>query len=90
MNSLHLNTAQCSKVADRKHHRVAVEEAYLGTVTAFGSHGRPLTNVAALKYPGRILADIDYDWLEVVDNLRKARKKWAGISTIFGHWGVYA
>ena len=27
MNRRNLNTAQCSKVADSKHHRVAVEEA---------------------------------------------------------------
>ena len=90
LNGRHPNTAQCTKVAERKCHSLAVEKARAGTERAFREYSHPLTNVAAFKYLDRILSSVDCDWTEVVVNLRKARKKWARMSRILGQEGANA
>ena len=48
----------------------------------FQAHGRTLVAVAEFKYLGRVLTASDENWLEVVDNLRKAWKRWARMSRV--------
>ena len=59
LNGRHPNTAQCTKVAERKCHSLAVEKARAGTERAFREYSHPLTNVAAFKYLDRILSSVD-------------------------------
>ena len=42
--------------------------------------------VTSFKYLERVLTASDNDWPEVVNNLRKARRKWMKFSMIWG-WG---
>ena len=44
-------------------------------VTTFWYYGHLLSNVTWFKYLGCILMSMDDDYLEVVENLRKAKKK---------------
>ena len=54
----------------------------------FQAYRRPLETVTAFKYLGRVLTASYYDWLVVVDNLRKARSRWAYRSSILGQEGA--
>ena len=54
----------------------------------FHSYGRPLVVVENFKYLGRMLTDLDDDWPEGVDNLRKTLKWWARMSSILGREGA--
>ena len=80
LNCLRLNISLCSKVAESKYRWLAVEEAPSGTETAFWDHGFPITNVASFKYLGHLLMYMYNNWLTVVANLQKARKKWDWLS----------
>ena len=55
---------------------------------AFQAYRRPLETVTAFKYLGRVLTAYDYDWPEVVDNIRKAWSRWAHFSIISGREGA--
>ena len=50
----------------------------------FRAYGRPLEAVSEFKYLGRLLTASDYDWPEVVGNLRKAQMWWLRMSRILG------
>ena len=43
----------------------------------FQAYGRPLVAVSDFKFLGRVLIDLDDNWSEVVENLRKSRKRFA-------------
>ena len=87
LNGLRLNMSVCYKVAESKCCRLAVEEDPAGTETALWDHEVPLTNVSSFKYLGRLLMYIYNNWLMVVANLRKARKKWDWITRTLGREG---
>ena len=54
---------------------------------SFQTYGRPLVAVAEFKYLGLIMIALDDNWLAVVGNLRKSRKRWAHMSRILGREG---
>ena len=69
---------------DRKRKRWKEEEAQRRTEVAFQAYMRLLVEELEFKYLGRVLTEYDYDWLTVVGNFRKIRKRWARISRIIG------
>ena len=62
INGLHPNTTQCKKVAERKRHRLAVEDLPDITEKALRAYCFPLTLVPYFKYLGRIITSSDYEW----------------------------
>ena len=52
--------------------------------TTFWSYVQPLDKVGSFQYPRRLLAASNEDWLSMVDNIRKLRRKWAWMSCIMG------
>ena len=82
LNGLHKSTSYCKKGVEHKKRRLTEEEARAVTSRAFSAYGRPVEMVPSLKYLGRVLSTADDDWLEVVQNLAKARTVWQRISRI--------
>ena len=54
----------------------------------FEAYGAPLENLTAFKYIEHVMTAGDYDWNEVVDNLRKVRKSCGMLSRILSREGV--
>ena len=52
------------------------------TERAFEAYRKPLDNVSAFKYLGRVMKVGDDDWSAVADNLSKARKSWGSLLRI--------
>ena len=52
------------------------------TERAFDAYGKPLDNMSAFKYLGRVMTAGDDDWPAVAGNLSKARKSWGSLSRI--------
>ena len=84
LNIRHMTTAFCQRGADRKRCRLAEEEARAGDETTITAYEIPLTPVTSFKYLGEILTAAEYDWPEVVSNLRKERSKWALLIRLLG------
>ena len=70
---------------DRK---LAEKEDWSGAKNSFWDYERLFANVMEFKYLGCILKATDDDWLVVVANQRKYRKKWAWLSRILVRKGV--
>ena len=60
----------------------------IGTKVFFQAYRRPLDAVLEFKYLGRVLTAPDDYCPEVVENLRKARRRWAWMLRILGQEGV--
>ena len=56
---------------------------------AFQVYEEPLDTMTSFKYMGKVLTEGDDNWLEVTDNLRKARKIWMQIMRILSREGAY-
>ena len=56
----------------------------MSKVVTFEAYGRPLNMSKLFKYLGNILTSSDNDYPAVVENLRKAQKRWAQLSRILG------
>ena len=82
LNGRHPATAQCARGEERKRRRLAEAEMSKISGRAFEAYGEQIQNVSTFRYLGRVLTAGDGDWLEVVDNLGKARKSWGRISRI--------
>ena len=82
LNSRHHATVQCAKGAKRKRRWMAEAELRESTERAFDAYGKPLENVLAFKYLGRVMTEIDDDWPAVAGNLSKARKIWGRLLRI--------
>ena len=82
LNSRHHAIAQCVKGAERKRHRMAEAELRDSTERAFEAYGKPLDNVSAFKYLGRVITMEDDDWTAGAGNLSKARKIWGRLERI--------
>ena len=54
---------------------MSAKEAWEGKETSFWEYGFPLANMEVFKYIGRIIPATHDDWISVVSNLRKSRKK---------------
>ena len=65
-----------------------MEEARAGSEIALRAYVWPLTKMASFKYLIRLLTDTDNDWMSVVANIRKARRKWGSMSQILGWKGA--
>ena len=76
--------------ASRKWHRLAGGEERAGSEKAITAYGIPLAPVTSFKFLGIILAAADDDWLELVSNLQKARRKWARLTRVLGREGADA
>ena len=63
------------------------EEDRVGAMTEFQDYDGPLETVLLFKYLGRLLAATNNNWLDVIDNLRKARKSWSHLDWILGAGG---
>ena len=74
----------CRKGGDQKCLRMEEEEASVGIDTALTIYGKPLMAVYSFQYLGRIILASEYDWPEVIYNLRKARNNWAHLSIVLG------
>ena len=75
LNVRHPNTAQCDKGANRKRHKLSVEEMRVSIEQDFWVYVFPLASVSSFKYLGQVLMALDYDCTAVVGNLRKSQKK---------------
>ena len=74
LNRRHLSTTQCTRGAKRKRRRLVEEELRESTERAFQAYGKPLENMTAFRYLGRVMMAGDDDWTAVVGNLQKVRK----------------
>ena len=54
----------------------------------FQAYGRILEAVLKFKYLCRLLTVLDDNWLAVVGNLRKARRRWERMLRILGEGGA--
>ena len=54
------------------------------------SYGIPLALVTSFKCLGRILLAADNDWTAVVNNLQRARHKWAWLTKVLSREGADA
>ena len=61
---------------------MVVDDARAGTERAFRGYYLTLTMVTVFNYLSHILTASGNDWTSVMGNLRKARKKWARMSSI--------
>ena len=86
-NGRHLTTTVCAKGASNKRRRQVEEEGCASAASSLQAYGRTLEVVASLKYLGRILVTSANDWLVVVSNLSKVRRKWERFSRILGQEG---
>ena len=73
----------CAKGAERKRRRRVEEEYHTIMEVAFQYYGRPLEVVTSFKCLGRVLTEFDNNWPALVNNLRRARKKWVWLSIIW-------
>ena len=73
LNERNPATAQCARGAEQKRRRLAEAELRDSTKKDFEAYGEPLENVTEFKYLGRVLTEVDDDWLAVVGNLGKVR-----------------
>ena len=74
LNGKHQATAMCFKGAEGQLKQLREEGVQLITEVDFEDYRILLETVMAFKYLVRIITAPDDDWLEVVANLRKARK----------------
>ena len=56
-------------------------------MVAFQTYRRNLVAVSEFKCLGRVMTALDDDWMAVVGNVRKSRKRWAHMSRILGREG---
>ena len=82
INYWHLVTGLCQRVEERKQLRLAEDEARVGASTAITAYRIPLATVSSFKCIGRVLSFPDYYWLAVVQNLCRARQKWARLTRV--------
>ena len=87
LNGRHPDTARCAKGAERKRRRLAEAETRESLELAFEDYRDPIKNVLDFKYLGRVLTAGDDDWIEVVGNLRKARRSWGRLYLVLGREG---
>ena len=59
----------------------------MGTDIVLTSYGVSLAPFTSFKYLGRVLMAEDYDWPEVVRNLRRARQKWEQMTRVLSREG---
>ena len=64
-----------------------VEESEVGAAMALTAWGTHLVAVSSLKYLGWVLLALDYEWPEVIRNLRIVRKNWTWLSQVLGREG---
>ena len=88
LNRSHLATAQCARGAERKRRRLAEEELRKSSERAFQANGKPLENVTAFRYLGRLMTAGDDYCPSVVGNLQKASKSWGQLSRILSREGA--
>ena len=88
LNGYHIKTALFSKELERKNHRLATEEVVAGTDTVFWTYGHSFSKVATFKYLGRILTATGDNWIEIVANTWKVKRKWTSLSRILGREGT--
>ena len=46
------------------------------------AYGIPLALVIYFKYIGRVISAVDENWQELVNNLHRARQKWARLTRV--------
>ena len=88
LNGFHKSTVQCKKGVDQKRRRLVAEEAKAVTSRAFSAYRLPLDKVPSFKYLGRLLSESDDDFLDVIQNLKKAWVVRRNISRILSGEGV--
>ena len=82
LNTGHLGSAYCRKMADSRRRRIAREEVRIATEQVFRVKTALLESVSAFKYLGRPLSSSDNDWPAIYRNLAKARKRWALVARV--------
>ena len=55
---------------------------------AFEEYGKPINNVSAFRYLGRVLTAEGNDWLALVGNFGKAQNSWGRLSLVLGWEGA--
>jgi len=74
--------AYCQTGADRVRQHQALADACRAREVVFTVNGEALQAVSVFKYLGRPLSNSDADWPAVYYNLKKTRKRWAGVSRV--------
>ena len=88
LNGRHIDTAQCTKGAERKCRFLAEEELLESLEIALKAYGEPLETVTLFKYMGQAMTAGDDDWPLVAGNLRKDWKSWTRMTRILGQEGA--
>ena len=70
LNVRHPATAQCARGAEWKRRRLAEAEMRESLEQAFEAYRKTIQNVSEIIYLGRVLTEIEDDWLTVVCNFR--------------------
>ena len=88
LNGWHVTTAQCTKGVEQKICWLAQEETRESAARAFQDYRKPTETVTCFKYMGRVMAELDENWMTLVGNLQKYRKSWARPKRIPGREGA--
>ena len=82
LHGTHRRTAKCARGAERRRHRLTVEEEREVTTRHFSDYGHPLKMVNSFKYLGQVISATDDDWPAVVKKLAQAKTVWRRMSQI--------
>ena len=69
LNQHHPTTYLCARGAEQKWRRLVEEESLVGSETAFWAYDQSLATVTSFRYMGRILTEMNNNWMEVVIKL---------------------
>ena len=79
---------KCARGVERKRQWIAEAYARGSLERAFEAYGKPINNVLAFRYLGRVLTAVDDDWIAVFGNFSKGRKSWVQLSLVLGQEGA--
>jgi hypothetical protein len=82
LHSTHPGTKRCQEGADRKQKRHLELENLVAQETVFTINGVPLENVDSFKYLGRLVTVDDSGMPAVLNNIHKARGRWAQVARV--------
>ena len=90
LNGWHLATAFFQRGEESKWHRLAEEEARVGTELEITIYGIPLSPVTSFKYLGRVISAVGNHCPVVVNNLWRSRQKWSYLTRVLSREGANA
>ena len=88
LNGTRMRTSQCTRGAEWKRHGLLAEEEREVTSRDLRDYSPHLEMATSFKYLGWVISAVDGDWLEVMNNLARARKGCSMMLRILSREGV--